>query len=56
MMKPSKLVVIAKLTCIGATAGTDVTTTEALLAKAVADLTAIAAAGATPTRIKFLAA
>ena len=56
MMKPSKLVVIAKLTCIGATAGTDDTTTEALLAKAVADLTAIAAAGATPTRIKFLAA
>ena len=56
MCQPEKVVVIAKLTCIGATAGTDDTTTEALLAKAVADLTAIAAAGGTPTQIMFLAA
>jgi hypothetical protein len=56
LCEPEKLLVIAKLTCIGAATGANDATTLATLGKVVADLTAIAAAGATPCRIKFLAA
>ena len=53
-MVPEMWNVIAKLSCIGATAGTDDTTTEALLALAVADLTAISVASAHGARVKML--